>query len=155
MSIYITVFKCICMHACMYCMCIYVCACIYVYMHVCIYACMYNMYACVHTCMYICNFQAGFWAVPGGIVLVGRGNCPGGSVRGNCPGGKCPGPLVGIGRELGEEDDYRKYEFASLKECSIARVAWGRNHGGYRFGRFMEKLRLGRDKARGVLFNGR
>jgi len=37
---------------CMYCMRIYVCAYIYVYMHVCIY-----MYACVHTCMYICNFQ--------------------------------------------------------------------------------------------------
>ena len=31
----------ICMYACMYCMHIYVCACIYVYMHVYIHVCMY------------------------------------------------------------------------------------------------------------------
>ena len=69
--------------------CMHLCVCMYVYMYV--YIC---MYVCVHTCMYAI-FKLDFeWY--GGIVLVGRGNCPGGIVRGkcpgNCPGGKCPGP---------------------------------------------------------------
>ena len=82
----------VCMHACI--VCVYTC--VHASMCICMYV---YMYACVHTCMYnICNFQVGFWAVRGGIVLVGRGNCPGelsgGEVSGgNCPGGKCPGPL--------------------------------------------------------------
>ena len=42
----------ICMYACMYCMRLYVCACIYVYMHI-VYV---YMYARVHTCMYICIY---------------------------------------------------------------------------------------------------
>jgi len=60
---------------------------LYAYIRVCIHLC---VYACRYICMYICNFQVGFWAVRGGIVLVGRGSCP----EGKCPGGKCPFPRV-------------------------------------------------------------
>src|SRR6218665_3151256 len=70
-SIYMTVYKCICMHecmhvymyTCMHCMHLYVCACIYV---------------CMSAYMYVCvSFSS--WVLSGteGIVLVGRGNCPG------------------------------------------------------------------------------
>ena len=85
MSIYMTVFKCICMHEYMY-VCLHVCiVCVYTCVHASICICMYvYMYACVHTCMYICNFQVGFWAVQGG-------NCP--SWEGELSGGKCPGPF--------------------------------------------------------------
>src|SRR6218665_4146892 len=69
------------MHACMYCMRIYVCACIYVYMHVCIYVC---MCAYIYVYMYFSSWVLS--GTGGGIVLVGRGNCPGGIVRGKCPG---------------------------------------------------------------------
>src|SRR6218665_4183300 len=94
MSIYMTVFNCICMHEYMY-VCMHVCiVCVYTCVHASMCICMYAyMYACVHTCMYICNFQLGFERY-GGIVLVGRGNCPGGIVRGKCPGGNCPGGNV-------------------------------------------------------------
>ena len=82
-----SVFKCMCMHEYMY-VCMHVCI---VFVYTCVHAsmciCMYvYMYACVHTCMYNI-FKLGFERY-GGIVLVGRGNCPGW----NCPGGKCPGP---------------------------------------------------------------
>src|SRR6218665_2683388 len=84
--------------------CIYVCMCVlYAYirvcMHLCIdahmYVCMYIcMHVCIHVCIYVI-FKLGFGRY-GGIVLVGRGNCPGGIVRGKRPGelfrGKCPGP---------------------------------------------------------------
>src|SRR6218665_1793266 len=76
MSIYMTVYKCICMYeyiyVCMYCMRIYMCAYIYVYMHVCIYVC---THVCIHACIDVI-FKLGFEQY-GGIVLVGRGNCPG------------------------------------------------------------------------------
>src|SRR6218665_483114 len=71
------------MYACMYCMRIYVCACIYVYMHVCIYVCM-----CAYMYVYM---QFSSWVLSrtgGGIVLVGRG-----IVLGNCPGGNVRSPL--------------------------------------------------------------
>src|SRR6218665_1651463 len=107
MSIYMTVYKCICMHeymyacmqyyACMYCMRIYECACIYVYMHVCIYVCM-CAYMYVH-CIYII-FKLGFER-NGGNSPSWEGELSGGIVRGgklsgegNCPGVKCPGPLL-------------------------------------------------------------
>src|SRR6218665_591927 len=82
MSIYITVFKCICMHEYMY-VCMHVCiVCIYTCVHASMCICMYvYMYACVHTCMYVI-FKLGFERYRGGIVLVGRGNCPGGIVQG-------------------------------------------------------------------------
>jgi len=78
MSIYMTVFKCICMHEYMY-VCMYVLyAYIRVCMHLCEYAYMYIcMHACVHTCMYMC------W------VLSGTGHCPSweGELSGEVSGG--------------------------------------------------------------------
>src|SRR6218665_281063 len=82
------------MYACMYCMRIYVCACIYVYMHVCIYVCM-----CAY--MYVYNIYFSSYVLSGTV-----GNCPSwegelsggelseeGSVReGNCQG-ECPFPM--------------------------------------------------------------
>src|SRR6218665_813331 len=62
MSIYMTVYKCICMHEYMYVgLCMHV---LYAYIRVCIHLCVYTymyiyIYACVHTCMYICNFPVG------------------------------------------------------------------------------------------------
>src|SRR6218665_454247 len=56
------------MLACMYCLCIYVCACIYVYMHVCIYV----------------IFKLGFERY-GGNCPSWEGELSGGIVRGNCP----------------------------------------------------------------------
>src|SRR6218665_3369785 len=81
MSIYITVFKCICMHEYMY-VCMHVCiVCVYTCVHASMCICMYvYMYACVHTCMYNCIyviFKLGFERYRGGIVLVGRGNLSG------------------------------------------------------------------------------
>src|SRR6218665_4175492 len=88
------------MHACMYCMRIYVCACIYVYMHVCI-SCMYIcMHLCKHICIYVI-FKLGFERYGGNCPSwegelsggeLSRGNCPGELSGGNCPGGKGPGP---------------------------------------------------------------
>src|SRR6218665_72386 len=94
MSIYMTVFKCICMHeymyTCMYCILIYVvCACIYVYMHACMYI---SMHVCIHVCIYVI-FKLGFERY-GGIVLVGRGNCPG-ELSGEFSGGSVQGKLSG------------------------------------------------------------
>src|SRR6218665_952102 len=83
MSIYMTVFKCICMHEYMY-VCMHVCSvCVYTCVHASMCICMYvYMYACVYTCMYnlYVILKLGFER-EGRIVLVGRGNCPG-----NCPG---------------------------------------------------------------------
>src|SRR6218665_4149773 len=73
MSIYMTVFKCICMHEYMY-----------VCMHVCIYVCIYVIFK-LGVKRYDGNCPSWEGNCPGGIV---RGKCPGG----NCPGGKCPGP---------------------------------------------------------------
>ena len=74
--LYRSVYVCmnVCMHVCIVCKytCVHASMCIYMYVY---------MYACLHTCMYVCNFQVEFWAIQGGIVLVGRG-----IVRGNCPG---------------------------------------------------------------------
>ena len=81
MSIYMTVYKCICMHEHMYvCMHVYI-VCVYMCVHesMCIYMYVYR-YACVHTRTYACNFQV--LKGTGGIVLVGRGDCP----VGNFPG---------------------------------------------------------------------
>src|SRR6218665_1370854 len=76
MSIYMTVFKCICMHEYMYVrrhVCI---VCVYTCVHASMCICMYvYMYACVHTCRYVI-FKLGFERY-GGIVLVGGGNCEG------------------------------------------------------------------------------
>ena len=79
------------MYACM--VCVYTC--VHASMCICMYV---YMYACVHTCMYVC-MQFSSWILSGteGIVLVGRGNCPGGNcpggiVRGELSGGKCPFP---------------------------------------------------------------
>jgi len=88
MSIYMTVYKCICMHEYMY-VCMHVCI-------VCVYTCVHTsmcicMYACVHTCIYVI-LKLGFERYGRGIVLVGRGNCPGELSGENCPGGKCPFP---------------------------------------------------------------
>src|SRR6218665_876065 len=62
------------MYACMYVLyayIAYVCACIYVYLHVCIYVCM-----CAYMYLYM-QFSSWVLSGTGGIVLVGRGNCPG------------------------------------------------------------------------------
>src|SRR6218665_254769 len=88
MSIYMTVYKCICMHEYMH-VCMHVCivcvyTCVKLCMHLCVYACMYlYMHVCIHVCIYVI-FKLGFERY-GGIVLVGRGNCRGGSCwgRGN------------------------------------------------------------------------
>src|SRR6218665_2086353 len=104
MSIYITVFKCICMHEYMY-VCMHVCiVCVYTCTHASMCICMYvYMYACVHTCIYIyVIFKLGFEQYRGGIVLVGRGNCPGGELSGgevsggDCPGGNVRAPLLSL-----------------------------------------------------------
>src|SRR6218665_413486 len=91
MSIYMTVFKCLCMHEYMY-VCMHVCiVCVFTCMHASMCICMsiyiylyIYMHVCIHVCIYVI-FKLGFERY-GGIVLVGRGNCPGGSVRGNCLG---------------------------------------------------------------------
>ena len=84
MSIYMTVYQCICMHeymyVCMHVLYAYICVC----MHLCVDA---YMYICMHTCMYV--------ILKLGFEQYGRGNCP--SWEGNCPGGivqegKCPFP---------------------------------------------------------------
>src|SRR6218665_1598806 len=84
MSIYMTVFKCICMHEYMY-VCTHVCiVCIYtcVYASMCI--CMYvYMYACVHTCIYVI-FKLGFERY-GGNCPSWEGELSGGIVRGKYP----------------------------------------------------------------------
>src|SRR6218665_1379499 len=58
-------------------------------MHLCVYACMFIcMHVCIHVCIYVIlklDFER-----YGGIVLVGRGNCPG-----NFPGLYLPGNLSG------------------------------------------------------------
>ena len=97
MSIYITVFKCICMHEYMYvCMhvyivCVYTCVC----MHPCVYACMYIcMHVCIHVCIYVI-FKLGFVRYRGGIV---RGRI----IWGNCPGNVCS-PRFGLGQVKHDE----------------------------------------------------
>src|SRR6218665_2496902 len=71
----------ICMYVCMYVLYAYIRVC----MHLCVYACMYIcIHVCIHVCIYVI-FKLGFERY-GGIVLVGRGNCPGVIVRRNCPG---------------------------------------------------------------------
>src|SRR6218665_2221235 len=99
MSIYMTVYQCICMHEYIY-VCTHVCiVCVYMFVHASMCRCMYvYMYACVHTCMYVCNFKVGFLSsMGGGIVLVGREivrwGIVRGIVRGNCPG-ECPFPVL-------------------------------------------------------------
>src|SRR6218665_1300250 len=107
MSLFMTVFKCICMHEYMY-VCKHVCiVCVYTCVHASMCICIYvYMYACVHTCMYICIhvciyviFKLGFERCRGNCPswegkLSGR-NCPGGKY----PGGKCPGPLSTLIRQ--------------------------------------------------------
>src|SRR6218665_1823803 len=89
MSIYMTVFKCICMHEYMY-VCMHVCiVCVYTCVHASMCICMYvYMYACVHTCMYYVIFKSGFERY--------GGNCPSweGELSGNCPGGIVQGGNV-------------------------------------------------------------
>ena len=64
----------------------------YVCMYTCVYVCMYIcMHVYIHVCIYVI-FKLGFERYGGGIVLVGRGNCPGGIVRGELSRGECPGP---------------------------------------------------------------
>src|SRR6218665_2573679 len=95
MSIYMTVYQCICMHEYIY-VCTHVCiVCVYMCVHASMCRCMYvYMYACVQTCMYVCNFKVGFLSsMGGGIVLVGREIVRWGIVRGNCPG-ECPFPVL-------------------------------------------------------------
>jgi hypothetical protein len=42
---------------CVVTVCMYACACMYVYMYVCIYVCMYVcMYPCMYACMHICVY---------------------------------------------------------------------------------------------------
>src|SRR6218665_4052979 len=100
MSIYITVFKCICMHEYMY-VCMHVCiVCVYTCVHASMCICMYvYMYACVHTCIYIyiyVIFKLGFERyrgnVPSGEGELSGGNCPG-EVSGELSKGKYPGLL--------------------------------------------------------------
>src|SRR6218665_4176131 len=103
MSLFMTVFKCICMHEFMY-VCKHICivclyTCVHVSMCICIYV--YIMYACVHTCIYVI-FKLGFERYRGGIVLVGRGivrggYCPGEVSGGELSRGKCPGPGCNTG----------------------------------------------------------
>src|SRR6218665_21720 len=94
MSIYMTVFKCIRMHEYMY-VCMHVCiVCVYACVDASMCICMYvYMYACVQLCIHVCIyviFKLGCeWY--GGIVLVGRGNCPGAIVRGEVSRGKLSG----------------------------------------------------------------
>ena len=92
MSIYMTVYKCICMHeymyvgyVCMYVLYAYMCAhasmCICMYIYIYIHVC---MHVCIHVCICVI-LKLGFERYRG-IVQVGRGNCPGelsgGIVRG-------------------------------------------------------------------------
>src|SRR6218665_2638835 len=88
-----TVFKCICMHEYMY-VCMHVCiVCVYTCVHASMCICMY-VYICMHVCIHVCIyviFKLGFERYGGGIVLVGRWNCPGGIVRGSVRG-ECPYP---------------------------------------------------------------
>src|SRR6218665_880496 len=74
----------VCMYACMYCMRIYVSACICVYMHVCILC----MHVCIHVCMYVI-FKLDFERY--------RGNCP--SWEGELSGGELSGAGIIWGRE--------------------------------------------------------
>src|SRR6218665_719445 len=103
MSIFMTVYKCICMHeyvyvcmyACMYCVRIYVCACIYVY---CVYACLYIcMQVCIHVCIHVyVIFKLDF-------ERYGE-NCP--SWEGELSGGNCPGRKMSV-PPIDELDRYR------------------------------------------------
>ena len=92
-NIYIyIVYKCICMHEYMY-VCMHVCiVCVYTCVHASMCICMYIcMHVCIHVCIYVIlklDFER-----YGGIVLVGRGNCPGNFPGYNCPG-NCPGGIV-------------------------------------------------------------
>ena len=62
-------------------------------MYLCVYACMYIcMHVCIHVCIYVI-FKLGFERY-GGIVLVGRGNCPG-ELSGEFSGGSVQGKLSG------------------------------------------------------------
>ena len=103
MSIYITVFKCVCMHEYMY-ECMHVCiVCVHTCVHASMCICMYvYMYACVHTYIYIyVIFKLGFERYRGGIVLVGKGNCPEEVSGGIVQGGNVRAPT----RVLLEVDD--------------------------------------------------
>ena len=69
MSIYMTVYKCICMHEYMY-------------------VCMYVLYAYIRVCMHVCIyviFKLGFERY-GGNCPSWEGELSGGIVRGKCPG---------------------------------------------------------------------
>ena len=67
---------------------------LYAYIRVCMHLCVYAfMYICMHVCIHVCIyviFKLGFERY-GGIVLVGRGNIPGGK----CPGGLSRGEMSG------------------------------------------------------------
>jgi len=118
------------MHACMYCMRIYVCACIYVYMHVCI-SCMYIcMHVCKHVCIYVI-FKLGFeWY--GGNCPSWEGELSGGIVRGNCPGelsgGKCPFSTVLLGElQTWGGGELETEEPASVNGCQSAETCTRKN----------------------------
>src|SRR6218665_1327849 len=90
MSLFMTVFKCICMHEYMY-VCKHVCI-VYVitYIRVCLHLCVYAfMYICMHVCIQVCIyviFKLGFDRYGGGNCPSWEGELSGGIVRGNCPG---------------------------------------------------------------------
>src|SRR6218665_666241 len=101
MSIYMTVFKCICMHEYMY-VCMHVCivciyTCVNASMCICNYACMYIcMHVYMHVCIYVI-FKLGFERYGGNCPswegeLSGWGLSGGGSVRWGIVQGEMSGP---------------------------------------------------------------
>src|SRR6218665_1952444 len=103
MSIYMTVFKCLCMYV------LY--AYIRVCMHLCVYAC---MYICMHVCIHVCIsviFKLGFEQYRGGIVRGGGGIVRGGIVRGGSVRG---GGIVQGGNVRAPEQSHSKHEQLSL-----------------------------------------
>ena len=91
MSIYMTVYKCICMHEYMY-VCMYV---LYAYIRVCMHLCVYAfMYICMHVCIRICIYvilKLGFERY-GGNCPIWEGELSGGIVR----GGNVRSPCISI-----------------------------------------------------------
>src|SRR6218665_200089 len=78
------------MHVCI--VCTY-CTCVHASTGMCMHICMHKyLYVCMCACMYCMHviFKLDFERYGGGIVLVGRDNCPGG----NCPEGELSGGIV-------------------------------------------------------------
>src|SRR6218665_1763753 len=92
------------LYECIAYVCMHLCVCMYVYIYVYLYVCM---------CAYVyVIFKLDFERYRGGIILVGRGNCPWGNFR----GGNCPGEMSIL---RNEEINLRYWEHIKLPpaEC--------------------------------------